>query len=67
VETNYSALLARLREKKAIDDALRADISAAIDAYKEGFVGKEAPAVKEAAEEKAAPAEKKTPAETAAH
>jgi F-type H+/Na+-transporting ATPase subunit alpha len=37
LDTNYSDLLKTLREKKAFDDALRADAKKALDAFKEGF------------------------------
>jgi F-type H+-transporting ATPase subunit alpha len=37
VETNYSALLKKLAEKKAFDDALRAETAKALDAFKERF------------------------------
>ena len=37
METNYSAVLKTLREKKAFDDALRAEASKALDAFKERF------------------------------
>ncbi|HYL68380.1 MAG TPA: F0F1 ATP synthase subunit alpha [Candidatus Limnocylindria bacterium] len=37
METNYSGVLKSLREKKAFDDALRADASKALDAFKERF------------------------------
>jgi F-type H+-transporting ATPase subunit alpha len=37
VETNYSAVLKTLREKKAIDDNLRSEIAKALDAFKEQF------------------------------
>jgi F-type H+-transporting ATPase subunit alpha len=67
MDTNYNALLTRLREKKAIDDSLRTDISAAIAAFKEGFVEKNAPEEKAAPGEKAATDEKPAPAGTAAH
>ncbi|HEY4740746.1 MAG: F0F1 ATP synthase subunit alpha [Candidatus Acidiferrales bacterium] len=47
VETNYNAILTTIREKKAIDDALRAEIVKALDAFKERFtVGSEAVAAK---------------------
>jgi F-type H+-transporting ATPase subunit alpha len=35
IETNYSGVLKALREKKAFDDALRAETSKALDAFKE--------------------------------
>src|SRR5712692_4724160 len=37
IETNYSGVLKALREKKAFDDALRAETSKALDAFKERF------------------------------
>jgi F-type H+/Na+-transporting ATPase subunit alpha len=37
LETNYSDLLKTLREKKAFDDALRAEAKKALDAFKQGF------------------------------
>jgi F-type H+/Na+-transporting ATPase subunit alpha len=37
LDTNYSGLLKTLREKKAFDDALRAEAKKALDAFKEGF------------------------------
>jgi F-type H+/Na+-transporting ATPase subunit alpha len=37
METNYSKILSTLREKKAIDDALRGEIQKALDAFKERF------------------------------
>jgi F-type H+-transporting ATPase subunit alpha len=37
METNYSGVLKALREKKAFDDALRAEASKALDAFKERF------------------------------
>ena len=47
VETNYNAILTTIREKKAIDDSLRAEIVKALDAFKERFtVGSEAVAAK---------------------
>jgi F-type H+/Na+-transporting ATPase subunit alpha len=38
VEANYSGLLKTIREKKALDDAVRADAKAALDAFKERFL-----------------------------
>src|SRR5262249_39715658 len=38
MDTNYSGVMKTLREKKAIDDGLRAEIRKALDAYKETFV-----------------------------
>ncbi len=37
VETNYGGVLKDIREKKAIDDALKAEMIKALDAYKERF------------------------------
>jgi F0F1-type ATP synthase alpha subunit len=37
MDTNYSGVLARLVEKKAFDDALKAEMIAAIKAFKERF------------------------------
>ena len=37
LDTNYSGLLKTLREKKAFDDALRAEAAKALDAFKEKF------------------------------
>jgi F-type H+/Na+-transporting ATPase subunit alpha len=37
VETNYAGVFKALREKKAFDDALRAETSKALDAFKERF------------------------------
>jgi len=37
LDTNYSGLLKTLREKKAFDDALRAEAKKALDAFKQGF------------------------------
>ncbi len=39
VDTNYSDLLKSIREKKAIDDAVRAEAIKALDAFKESFQG----------------------------
>jgi F-type H+/Na+-transporting ATPase subunit alpha len=39
VDTNYSDLLKNIREKKAIDDAVRAEAIKALDAFKESFQG----------------------------
>jgi F-type H+-transporting ATPase subunit alpha len=38
IETNYPNVMKTLREKKAFDDALRADTKKALDAFKETFV-----------------------------
>jgi F-type H+-transporting ATPase subunit alpha len=37
IETNYSGLLKSLREKKAFDDAIKAEAKKALDAFKERF------------------------------
>ncbi|HXW18387.1 MAG TPA: F0F1 ATP synthase subunit alpha [Candidatus Acidoferrales bacterium] len=37
VETNYNQILSTLREKKAIDDAVRGEIQKALEAFKERF------------------------------
>jgi len=37
VETNHPALLKGIREKKAIDDAVKAEATKALDAFKERF------------------------------
>jgi F-type H+-transporting ATPase subunit alpha len=37
IETNYNGLLKSLREKKAFDDAIRAEATEALDAFKETF------------------------------
>jgi F-type H+/Na+-transporting ATPase subunit alpha len=37
VETNYAGVFNELREKKAFDDSLRAEVSKALDAFKERF------------------------------
>jgi len=37
IETNYGGILKTLREKKAIDDALRGELMKALDAFKERF------------------------------
>jgi F-type H+/Na+-transporting ATPase subunit alpha len=44
LDTNYNGLLKTLREKKAFDDALRAEAKAALDAFKQGFKATEAAA-----------------------
>jgi F-type H+-transporting ATPase subunit alpha len=49
IETNYSGVFNALREKKAFDDALRAETSKALDAFKEGFKASAAPAAPAAA------------------
>ncbi len=52
VETNYSGLLKSLREKKAIDDSIRAEATKALEAFKERFradTAAEASAAKSAA------------------
>jgi F-type H+/Na+-transporting ATPase subunit alpha len=37
VETNHPSILKSIREKKALDDAIRAEIKKAVDAFKERF------------------------------
>jgi F-type H+-transporting ATPase subunit alpha len=37
VETNYGGLLKRIREKKALDDSVKAELTKALDAFKESF------------------------------
>jgi F-type H+/Na+-transporting ATPase subunit alpha len=37
IDTNYPGLLKMLREKKALDDAVRAEATKALDAFKERF------------------------------
>jgi F-type H+/Na+-transporting ATPase subunit alpha len=44
LDTNYSGLLKSLREKKAFDDALRAEAKRALDAFKETFKATESAA-----------------------
>ena len=39
VETNYPGLLKKIAEKKALDDALKAEMKQAVDAFKERFTG----------------------------
>jgi F0F1-type ATP synthase alpha subunit len=36
-ETNYPAILKNIATKKALDDALKAEIKTALDAFKERF------------------------------
>jgi F-type H+/Na+-transporting ATPase subunit alpha len=48
IETNYAGVLTAIREKKAIDDALRAEATKALDAFKERFLAS-LPAQREAA------------------
>jgi F-type H+/Na+-transporting ATPase subunit alpha len=43
-ETNYAGILKTIREKKAIDDALKAEMIAALKAFKETFVASAASA-----------------------
>jgi F-type H+-transporting ATPase subunit alpha len=68
MDNNYGDLMNTLREKKALDDQLRADLKAALDDFKDAFVPsektqedrkEEKKAEEEAAEEKAAAAEDK--------
>ena len=40
VETNFPGVLKSLREKKAFDDAIRAEAKKALDAFKEGFLAR---------------------------
>ena len=61
IETNYPGVLKTIREKKALDDALRAEMKKALDAFKESFV-----ASLEAAKAAAAGAEKAAATEAAA-
>ncbi len=37
MDTNYSGLLRRIAEKKELDDTLRAEMRAALDAFREQF------------------------------
>ena len=37
VETNYGGLLKSIREKKALDDSVKAELTKALDAFKESF------------------------------
>jgi len=39
MDTNYAALMKKLAEEKKIDDALRGEITGALDAFKERFAG----------------------------
>jgi len=48
-ETNYPNIFKTLREKKAIDDALKAEMLAALQAFKETFLASVAPAAAAAA------------------
>ena len=48
-ETNYPDIFKTLREKKAIDDALKAEMLAALQAFKETFLANVAPAAAAAA------------------
>ncbi|MGA9630754.1 MAG: F0F1 ATP synthase subunit alpha, partial [Candidatus Acidiferrales bacterium] len=49
VETNHDGILKTIREKKAIDDALKADMLKAIGSFKETFLATMAPAAAPAA------------------
>ncbi len=49
VETNHGGILKTIREKKAIDDALKADMLKAIGSFKETFLATMAPAAAAAA------------------
>ncbi len=44
IDTNYGALLAKLAKEKKIDDTLRAEMTAALNAFKERFQGSAAAA-----------------------
>ena len=61
IETNYPGVMKTIREKKALDDSLRAEMKKALDAFKETFV-----ASLEAAKAAAAGAEKTAATEAAA-
>jgi F-type H+-transporting ATPase subunit alpha len=37
VETNYPSVLKKIAEKKALDDAIKAEIKTAVEAFKERF------------------------------
>jgi F-type H+/Na+-transporting ATPase subunit alpha len=37
VETNYNGILKSIREKKALDDSIRAELNKALDAFKQSF------------------------------
>jgi F-type H+-transporting ATPase subunit alpha len=76
IETNYPNVMKTLREKKAFDDALRAETKKALDAFKETFVAsldaakadKAAAGAEKAAEDKPAAAAPKPEAKApAAH
>jgi len=54
IETNYGSIFKTIREKKAIDDTLKADMMKALQAFKETFLASVAPAA--AATAAAAPA-----------
>src|SRR5580693_4934515 len=60
IETNYSGLLKSLREKKAFDDAIKAEAKKALDAFKERFKSSQqtAASAEASAAEKAKSAEK---------
>jgi F-type H+-transporting ATPase subunit alpha len=63
IETNYNGLLKSLREKKAFDDAIRAEAKKALDAFKETFKASLPPKPEaEAAETKEQKAAPKAPA-----
>jgi F-type H+/Na+-transporting ATPase subunit alpha len=49
IESNFGGILAAIREKKAFDDALKADVIKALDAFKEHFQATAAPATAAAA------------------
>jgi F-type H+-transporting ATPase subunit alpha len=42
LDTSYAALLAKIRQKKALDDELRSELGAALKAYKEKFAAERA-------------------------
>jgi F-type H+-transporting ATPase subunit alpha len=44
VETNHGSILKSIREKKALDDGIRAEIKKAVEAFKERFTAAVAPA-----------------------
>jgi hypothetical protein len=45
VETNYPSILKNIAAKKALDDAIKAEIKTALDAFKERFTAAVAAAV----------------------
>jgi len=46
VETNYPSILKNIAAKKALDDAIKAEVKTAIDAFKERFAAAVAAAAK---------------------